>query len=147
MCIGCQQSGLMMQLGDDRDSCHHIRTTNTRLFYFYGCGKESTDRGDDTVSEVSEVEVREWGEEQGAGAEKQGAGGITIIPAHACLHGVCRRGEEGAVTISFVLPSFVLFFVIFVVRFYFFGTDRVEGKGELAMCRHRADIGQETDCT
>ena len=49
---------------------------------------------EDAVSEVSEAELREWLEEQGAGT---GAG---------------RRA-----------------------------------KGELATCRHRADSGQETDCT
>jgi len=29
----------------------------------------------------------------------------------------------------------------------FLGQAWAEGKGELATCRHRADSGQETDCT
>jgi len=34
---------------------------------------------DDAVSAVSELEVREWREEQGAGAEEAGAGGTPLF--------------------------------------------------------------------
>jgi len=34
---------------------------------------------DDAVSAVSELEVREWLEEQGVGAEELGAGGETLL--------------------------------------------------------------------
>jgi len=37
---------------------------------------------DDAVSAVSELEVREWLEEQGVGAEEPGAGGNHLIPTH-----------------------------------------------------------------
>ena len=38
---------------------------------------------DDAVSAVSELEVREWLDEQGAGAEEPGAGGTPLLlPTH-----------------------------------------------------------------
>jgi len=46
---------------------------------------------DDAVSAVSELEEREWLEEQGAGAEEPGAGGTAVVPAHTRLHGVLRN--------------------------------------------------------
>jgi len=48
---------------------------------------------DDAVSAVSDLEVREWMEEQGAGAEESD-GGPTTIPSHAGLHGARRRGLD-----------------------------------------------------
>jgi len=46
---------------------------------------------DDTVSAVSELEVREWLEEQGAGPRSRTRGGTTAVPTHARLHGDGRR--------------------------------------------------------
>jgi len=37
---------------------------------------------DNAVSAVSELAVREWLEEQGAGAEEPGAGGTSVVPTH-----------------------------------------------------------------
>jgi len=97
---------------------------------------------DDAVSAVSELEVREWMEEQGAGAEEPGArgGGITFVPAHARLHGVRRYGVGAGF-------SFLFSFVIPLVRITQ-TRDRPgrRAKGVLATSRHCADSGQETDC-
>jgi len=42
-------------------------------------GRRVPREGDGAVSAVSELEVREWLEEQGAGAEEPGAGGETPL--------------------------------------------------------------------
>jgi len=75
---------------------------------------------DDAVSAVSELEVREWLEEQGAGAEEPGAGGGTaVVPAHTRLHGVRRNGvgtEEVFSPSSFPLPyTLALLFCSFLL--------------------------------
>jgi len=72
------------------------------------------------VSAVSELEVREWLEEQGAGAEEPGAGGGTaVVPAHTRLHGVRRNGvgtEEVFSPSSFPLPyTLALLFCSFLL--------------------------------
>ena len=46
---------------------------------------------EDAVSAVSELEVWEWLDEQGAGAEEAGAGGSPLF-LHARLHGARRNG-------------------------------------------------------
>jgi len=46
------------------------------------------DAEEEAVSAVSELEVREWLEEQGAGSEEPG--GTAFVPAHTRLHGVRR---------------------------------------------------------
>jgi len=59
------------------------------------------------VSAVSELEVREWVDEQGAGAEEAGAGGTTVS-AHARLHGARRNGLgawRSSFLCSFLCPS------------------------------------------
>ena len=97
---------------------------------------------EDTVSEVSEAELREWAEEQGAGTEEPGAGGKLhfSFPRLTSWH-----PQERASPVFFCPFSFVLSFVISLVRFTsFLGQAWAEGKGELATCRHCA---QETDCT
>jgi len=77
---------------------------------------------DDAVNAVSEPEVREWLEEQGAGAEEAGAGGTAVVPAHTRLHGVRRSGVGGVLSFvfSFVLHArsslLSLSFVISLVR-------------------------------
>jgi len=103
------------------------------------------------VSDVSEAELQEWLKEQDTGAEGPGRG-ATSVPPHARLHGVCRNGIGAGRRLSFVL-SFVLHarFPFFCnslgAHLIFWGQAWVEGKGELATCRHCADSGQETDCT
>jgi len=49
---------------------------------------------DDSVSVVSELEVREWLEEQGVSVEEPGRGRSITVPPHAGLQGVCRRGLD-----------------------------------------------------
>jgi len=87
-------------------------------------------------SEVSEAELREW--EEGQEAEEVGArGGITLFlptPDFMAFAGVGR----------FYLSSLCHFLSSLYI---FVGKAWVEHKGELATCRHRADSGQETDCT
>jgi len=71
---------------------------------------------EDAVSAVSELEVREWMEEHGAGTEEPGAGGEPpAFPAHTRLHGVRRNGLGGAFLRSFLGPSRSLFFLSFVI--------------------------------
>jgi len=68
------------------------------------------------VGEVSEAEIREWEEEQGAEAEEPGAGGgATTVPPHAGLHRVRRRSRgAGALFLGYyharlLVSSFYLF--------------------------------------
>jgi len=112
---------------------------------------------DDAVSTVSELEEREWLEEQGAGAEEPGAGGNRRC---SCPHPTSWRPQKqrrhGSGVLSFVLSfviharSSLLFFsfVISLVRTTH-SRDRPgrRAKGVLATSRHCADSGQETDCT
>jgi len=91
----------------------------------------------------------------GSGGPRSWAlGGNRLCPAHTRIDGV-RRNDVGSAlpsVLPFVLharPSLSFFsFVIFSVR-----TTRSRdrpgrrAKGVLAMSRHRADSGQETDCT
>ena len=52
-----------------------VQPDGTKLPLLYGCGKTvSAEVEDDAVSAVSELEVREWLEEQEAGAEEPDAG-------------------------------------------------------------------------
>jgi len=71
---------------------------------------------DDAMSAVSELQVREWLEEQGAGAEEQDAGGELPLFLPARLNGGGRRGVGGT-GCAFPLG---LSFVIFLWRVYSF---------------------------
>jgi len=100
---------------------------------------------DDAVGAVSELEVREWLEEQGAGAEEAGDGGTRCYsprPTSWCWQ-EWRRG-----TLSFL--SFVFrssFFSNSLGALHiFWGQAWAEGKGVLTTSRQCADSGQETDC-
>ena len=103
---------------------------------------------DDAVSAVSELEVREWLEERGAGAEEPGAGGN-----HRCSYppptswGPQVRARRFHLSFLFLF-SFLFSFAIPLVRDTL-SWDRPgrRGKGELATCCHRADSGQEADST
>ena len=68
---------------------------------------------EDAVSEVSEAELGEWEEEQGAEAGERGAGGeLDHCPPHARLHGDRGQGLGG-----FICPfPFFFSFVISLVR-------------------------------
>ena len=59
---------------------------------------------DDAMSAVSELEVREWRNEQGAGAEGAGSGDSTV-PAHTWLYGVRRNGVGVGRCASFLCSS------------------------------------------
>ena len=73
------------------------------------------------------------GAARGAGGRGRGAGG------RGQVHGIGRRGLGDGSRFSFVLS-----FVDFLGRIYsFLGQTWVEGKGELATSRQRADCGQE----
>ena len=70
---------------------------------------------------------------RGAGGRGGGAGG------RGRVHGIGRRGLGDGSRFSFVLS-----FVDFLGRIYsFLGQARVQGKGELATSRQRADCRQE----
>jgi len=99
---------------------------------------------DDAVSAVSELEVREWLEEQGAGAEEQDAGGNyrCSYPRPTSWRRQARsRGGGGGCGFPLLLS-----FVIFLSTFHWDRPGR-RAKGVLATSRHCADCGQETDCT
>ena len=95
-------------------------------------------------SEASEWELRErqeWEEEKRAEAEEVGAAGDEEE----------EYGADGAFFWLFLL-SFALLQTFLLCNFLgahlaFLGEAWAEGNGELATCRHRADSGQETDCT
>jgi len=96
----------------------------------------------DAVSEASEVELREWEEEQEAEELGAGEGSPLFLPTPDFM---VPAGEGWAVSgVSFPL-SFPLLFSWCAP--HLLGTGWAEGKGELATCRHRAYSGQETDCT
>jgi len=102
-----------------------------------------------TVGEVSGAEVREWEEEQGAGAEEPDAGGgMTTVPAHARLHGDRRTGGVGGGLcdsfVSFFCPphpfgSFPLQFPWFAIHFLF-GTGL--GREQRGACKVPPPRGQ-----
>jgi len=109
---------------------------------------------EDAVGEVSEEELRGWGWGGGGGTGSGGRGagrwGVTAVPSHARIHGVRRRGLGGFICLfSFSFPfSFPLSYLWCATHFLGTGLAAwAEGKVELATCRHRADSGQETDCT
>jgi len=62
---------------------------------------------EDAVSEVSEAELREWMEEQVAGAEEPD-GGTTAVPTHARLHGIRGNGIGGGLNCAIFLCLFLL---------------------------------------
>jgi len=100
---------------------------------------------DDAVSAVSEMEVREWLEEQGAGAEEQDAGGELplFLPTPDFMAPTAGGvGGRGALFLCFFPLSISL-----GASTFFVGQAWAEGKGVLATSRHCADCGQETDCT
>ena len=72
----------------------------------------------DAVSAVSELEVREWLEEQGAGAEEPGGGELPLFLPRR-LHGICRNGVGGGtarlpLSIPFVLYACSRFLCYFL---------------------------------
>jgi len=73
-------------------------------------------------------------------AEELGGGGVTAAPSHAGLHGVRRRGLGISLFIGPSLRD------LLGAHYIFLGQAWAEGKGALAMSRHCADSGQETDC-
>ena len=99
---------------------------------------------EDAVSAVSELEVREWLEEQGAGAEEQDAGGELPLflrtPDFMTAAGESRR--TGCAS-----PLFLPFVIFLGCGYSLSGQAWAEGKGMLATSRHCADCGEETDCT
>jgi len=90
------------------------------------------------VSEVSEAEVREWleEEEQGAGGKEPGAADRQPVLTRWTSWRPQERGRR-----------FHLSPVSLVRITSFWDRPGRRAKGELATCRHRADSGQETDCT
>jgi len=105
---------------------------------------------DDAVSAVSELEVREWMEEHGAGSEEPGAGGE---PRCSCPHPTSWRPQKRVRRCnpmffpwSVTLASFLFLCNSLGAHHIFVGQAWAEGKGVLATCRHCADSGQETDC-
>ena len=78
--------------------------------------------------ERSERKDREEGEEGGGGR-------VTPSPMASA------DGEKGTATLSFVLSSVLLS----STHLLFSGEARPEANGELAMCRHHTDSGQEPD--
>jgi len=62
------------------------------LSHDHGCVHADAAEKDDALSAVSELEVRKWLDEQGAGAEVGGYWGDSIVTSHARLHGVRRNG-------------------------------------------------------
>jgi len=67
------------------------------------------------VSEVSELEVREWMEEHEAGTEEPGAGGNPRCSCPQPLHGVRTNGLGDAFLCSLLAPSRSLLFLSFVI--------------------------------
>ena len=101
---------------------------------------------EDAVSPVSELGVREWLEEAGAGSGGRGAGRRGEPPLFLSTPDSMASAGEGQVI------SFVSFFCPLLCNFFgagliFSGWAWPEGKGVLVMCRHRVDSGQEPDCT
>ena len=101
----------------------------------------------DNGSQVSEWELRERREreeEREAEAEERGAAGELgageELPLFLPMPPFMASAEEewGRVAVSLCL-----FFCSFFNLLSLFGQAWAEGKGELAMCRHRADCGQE----
>jgi len=107
--------------------------------------------GEDAWSEASEWELRELREreeEREAEAEELGAAGELgageklplFLPRPLSWHRQTRSKGMGRF-------SFVIFLWDFLGAHLYSWDRPAEGRGELETCRHRADSGQETDCT
>ena len=111
-------------------------------------GERATAGEDDAVSEVCQLEVREWMEEQGVALRSRTGRAITV-PSHARLHGV-RRNRLDAGRYSVFFPSFFLLpftlallsFVIYLVR----TTSSGDRPGRMAKgCLQRAATARTVD--
>jgi len=97
-------------MGDPRPpGGREVQLGGAGLPRLYGCGGRVPSE-EDTVSEVSEVELREWEKGQGAAAEEQGAGGeLPLFPPTPRLTSwrpqERRRGRR-ALSLCFFLLSF-----------------------------------------
>ena len=107
---------------------------------------------DDAVSAVSELEAREWLDEQGARAERAGAGGAPLLlltPDFMASAGTAYARDRAVLFLRLFLMSFTLAVfpcVTSLVRTTSSGDKPGRRAEELATCRHCADSRQEPDC-
>jgi len=100
---------------------------------------------ENAVSTVSELEEREWLEEQGAGAEEQDAGGGNYRCSYPRPTSWRRQVRSRGTGCAF--PLFLPFVISLGASTLYWDRPGRRAKGVLATSRHCADCGQEADCT